>query len=254
MGVTTYGPHFAAIYNEDWAFWGRRMWPWLQRQVRRRRPGAAAWLDLCCGAGSLLKHVCAAGYDAAGVDLSAAQLKHARANAPAARLKRADVRTVRLGRQFDVVTSMMDSLNYLTTTAGLLAAFRTARRHLAPGGVFIFDMNTHDGLRRHWNDRDSASLTDTHAMIFRTHFDARTALGTLTITGFVHDSRPGRPRAAWRRFIEHHTERGYRRQEIDRLLARAGLTPLLTCDEWFHRPPSRPDAPEPSRLIYVCKA
>jgi len=92
-----YGKDFSAIYNDRWAFWGSKMWPYLSRRVLKHHRGATTWLDLCCGTGSLLEYVCAAGFAAAGVDRSAAQLRHARKNAPGARLIRTDVREFDLG-------------------------------------------------------------------------------------------------------------------------------------------------------------
>jgi SAM-dependent methyltransferase len=50
-----------------------------------------------------------------------------------------DIRTVRLDRTFDVVISLFHAMSYQTTNDDLLAAFATAREHLNPGGLFIFD-------------------------------------------------------------------------------------------------------------------
>ena len=51
----------------------------------------------------------------------------------------ADARTVRLGRKFDAVTALFHVMSYQTTNADLKAAFDTAKAHLEPGGVFVFD-------------------------------------------------------------------------------------------------------------------
>ncbi|MES2643808.1 MAG: class I SAM-dependent methyltransferase [Myxococcota bacterium] len=45
-----------------------------------------------------------------------------------------DMRTVRLGRTFPAVL-IHDAVNYMTTHADLVAALRTARAHLEPGGI-----------------------------------------------------------------------------------------------------------------------
>lgn len=256
--MTTYGRHFAAIYSWRWAFWADRMWPFVQRTLKQRGIARGAWLDLCCGAGSMLRYASRAGFETVGVDLSRAQLAQARKAAPGARLIRANVcdrlavlhhgergRTRRdhdTPEAFDVVTCLMDSLNYLTRRADLVQALRNARHCLAPGGVFIFDMNTFEGLRRHWNSQASASNESGHTMIFETHFDERTAIAELNITGFV---RAGK---LWRRFRETHVERGYTRTEIERALRSGGLR-VLDCrnDRFGH------DVRSASRLIYVCQ-
>jgi SAM-dependent methyltransferase len=55
------------------------------------------------------------------------------------RLGRADIRTARLPRQFDVVVSLFHVMSYLPENNDLVAAFKTAATHLVPGGLFIFD-------------------------------------------------------------------------------------------------------------------
>ena len=239
--MSIYGKDFAQAYNERWAFWGPKLWPFLSAAVARLVPDARSWLDLCCGTGSLLELVCEAGYAAAGVDLSRHQLAHARRNAPGARLVRADVRTFDLGRRFDVVTCLFDSFNYLTTKRGLERAFRRARRHLAPGGLFAFDMNTLAGLRDHWD----------HAVIFRdpdrvlinqTSFGGKPPRGTCRITGVVRQGK------LWRCFDEEHVQRGYEPDEIEGLLARVGLRFTVFDGHSLGRP--RKDSP---RLLYLCQ-
>ena len=239
MGI--YGEDFAAAYNQRWAFWGPKVWPFLSKQVERLRPGARSWLDLCCGTGSLLRFVCEAGLEAVGVDVSSHQLRHARRNAPGARLVRADVRELDLGRTFDVVTCLFDSLNYLTAKRDLARAFRRARRHLADDGVFAFDMNTLDGIRCHWQAafvfRDPGRI-----LINETVFDEKRQLGICRITGFVKQG------CLYRRFDEEHIQRGYTPDEIDDLLSGARLTFTKYDGHSFMRP--RDNA---ARLLYICR-
>ena len=71
-----YGRDFADAYDERWAWFGSRVWPFVSGQVQRRDPRARTWLDLCCGAGSMLKLACAAGYSVTGLDASPHQLRH----------------------------------------------------------------------------------------------------------------------------------------------------------------------------------
>ena len=236
-----YGKHFAAAYDEHWAWFGPRVWPFISRQVRRHSPDARTWLDLCCGAGSLLKLVCEAGYSAVGLDASPHQLRHAARNAPAARLVRADVREFSLPERFDVITCLFDSLNYLTTRKGLLRSLRRARRHLADGGALIFDVNTFEGLEDNWR-RTSAVRGPDRLLVAETSFDPRRARGRCLITGFTRDGR------RWRRFDEEHIQRGYRADEVADLLGRAGLAFRAYDGRTFGRPRKRS-----GRLFYVCR-
>ena len=203
--MSIYGKDFARVYDEghfgDWT--RKRAWPYLSELVSRRLPNAQIWLDLCCGPGWLLDLASKAGFETIGVDRSSQQLVYARLNAPAAKLFCRDICDVSLGIRADVITCMFDSLNYLTRKSDLLKAFRAARRHLAAGGIFIFDMNTFEGLQDTWH-ATSAMHTSEWTTIIASSFDDRTALGCVEITGFMRQGR------LYRKFVERHVERGYR--------------------------------------------
>lgn len=239
--MDAYGKDFSAVYNDRWGFYGIKMWPFLSEVVGRHQPKAETWLDLCCGAGSLLELVCEKGFSATGVDISRHQLKHARQNAPCAKLVRADVREFSLPGKFDVITCMFDSLNYLTTKRDLTRAFRRARRHLHDEGLFIFDLNTFEGLRSRWCSVSTIREPD-RMIIMDSSFDQRCALGRGLITGFIKEGR------LWRRFEEEHVERGYTPQEIDDLLESVGFSFRKYDAERLSRP--RKNSP---RLLYVCR-
>lgn len=51
-----------------------------------------------------------------------------------------DICTAKLERTFDAVVSLFHVISYQTTNHALRAAFRTAADHLAPGGLFLFDV------------------------------------------------------------------------------------------------------------------
>jgi len=114
--------------------------------VKKHHPGAQSLLDLGCGTGKHAFLLGERGLDVAGVDrseemLAVAKARLAEGNASAARLSfhQGDIRTIRLARSFDVVVSLFHVMSYQTGNDDLLAAFATAREHLNPGGVFIFD-------------------------------------------------------------------------------------------------------------------
>jgi SAM-dependent methyltransferase len=53
---------------------------------------------------------------------------------------RGDFRDFHLNMFFDVVVCAADSLNYVEAPADLARVFGCVRRHLRPGGLFIFDV------------------------------------------------------------------------------------------------------------------
>ena len=98
-------------------------------------------LDLGCGTGGHAVILADRGYDVAGVDRSEVMLAAARekVGARTIALHQADVRELRLGRKFDAVISMFAVMSYMTANEDLDAVFKTAREHLNPGGLFVFD-------------------------------------------------------------------------------------------------------------------
>lgn len=111
------------------------------------REGPARILDLGCGSGRHAWLLAEQGHRVVGVDRSEAMLEQARAAAalhPAApqppRFLPGDLRSVDLRESFDVALMMFAVLGYQRTNEDLLAALATVRRHLVPGGLFIFDV------------------------------------------------------------------------------------------------------------------
>jgi len=105
------------------------------RLIRGRAPSARTLLHLGCGGGhndATLKRT----FRVTGVDLSEEMLALAGGLNPEAEYVRGDLRDARLLRNFDAAIAL-DALPYMRTEAELLAAFRTAAAHLAPGGVFL---------------------------------------------------------------------------------------------------------------------
>lgn len=98
-------------------------------------PDGAPVLHLGSGGGSIDWHL-KRHYRVTGVDLNPAMLAHARSLNPEVEYLEGDVRDVRLGRVFAAVL-LHDAAAYMTTPAGLRAAYQTAAAHLAPGGVLV---------------------------------------------------------------------------------------------------------------------
>ena len=93
-------------------------------------------LELGCGGGHLLSHL-TAHFITEAVDISPAMLEISRELNPQTLHHLGDMRSVRLGRTFDVV-AIHDAVNYMTTEEDLRAAIATAAEHLNAGGVALF--------------------------------------------------------------------------------------------------------------------
>jgi len=119
----------------------------IQSYVSRHRPGARTLLELGCGTGALLAGL-SADLSVTGIDRSPDMLAIAAQTVPAARLVQGDMTAFSLPGRFDVIICMFDTLNHVQTFEGWQALFSSAHKHLADGGLFVFDVNTAGRLRR----------------------------------------------------------------------------------------------------------
>ncbi len=100
-------------------------------------------LELCCGTGRLTIPIAQAGYRICGVDITPSMLEKAREKATAANLAiefiEADIRELDLPEKYDCIFIPFNSIHHLYQTNDLLKAFQLVKRHLKPGGQFLFD-------------------------------------------------------------------------------------------------------------------
>lgn len=187
-------------------------------------------LDLCCGTGSAVRVFADQGIAMSGLDRSPQMLAIARKKLQDRHVKlycqvlpRFEIKKAPLGKrssaqQFDLVTCFFDSLNYLRDERQLRATFKAVRRHLRPGGWFIFDMNTPYHLKTVFTDqRPYSGVRDNVAWIFRNGPTNTPDSADLLLTFFVKRDKH------WERFDEIHRERAYSNQVIASALHSAGF-------------------------------
>ncbi|GAA1666006.1 hypothetical protein GCM10009745_05040 [Kribbella yunnanensis] len=105
--------------------------------VGEREVSPAQILDLGCGTGRHLAGLRDAfGAGAVGVDLQERMVRYGRPRY-GVDLRCGDMRLVRLGRRFDLVTCLGNSLSYLRTVEDLRLVAETMRMHLAHRGVVV---------------------------------------------------------------------------------------------------------------------
>ncbi|MCB0163384.1 MAG: class I SAM-dependent methyltransferase [Anaerolineae bacterium] len=220
--LAAWWPLLSAVdeYAEEAAFF---------RQVLDEAAGAPPQtvLELGSGGGNNAWHL-AAHYQLTLVDLSAEMLAVSRALNPACEHHQGDMRTVRLGRQFDAVF-IHDAIMYMTTEDDLRRAIATAAVHCRAGGIVLLvpdevretfepstDHGGHDGPDRalrylEWSydpDESDTQITTEYVYLLRVGTDQVTVESERHICGLF-------PRAIWLR-----------------LLQEAGFTPRIVVDTY----------------------
>jgi SAM-dependent methyltransferase len=99
-------------------------------------------LDVACGTGKSFLPLLERGYAVTACDLSPAMAARAAEKAPEADVFVADMRDLDTAGEFDLLTCIDDSLNYLLEPEDLIRTFEGFRRNLRPGGIAVWDVNT----------------------------------------------------------------------------------------------------------------
>jgi SAM-dependent methyltransferase len=120
---------------------------YVRHLIAQHKPEAKTLLEVACGTGAVLK-ILAKSYDVAGLDVSPRMLSIARKKLPSVRFFRQDMVSFDLGKKFDVIISVFDSVNHLLRLADWGRFFRQAAAHLDEKGLFLFDINTVEKLQR----------------------------------------------------------------------------------------------------------
>jgi SAM-dependent methyltransferase len=103
-------------------------------------------LDLGCGTGNHAFPLASRGYEVVGIERSQSMLAQAckkLADAPTKpklSYRAGDIRSVTLEGEFDAALMMFAVLGYQHENQDVLAALQTARRHVRPGALLIYDV------------------------------------------------------------------------------------------------------------------
>jgi SAM-dependent methyltransferase len=119
---------------------------YIKNLVQRHHPRARSVLEIACGTGAVLEHF-VPNFDVEGLDLSLAMLKKAKKRFGPARFLQQDMRNFSTGRTYDVILCVFNSINHLHKFTDWKKVFKSAYRHLNPGGIFVFDIMTIYSLR-----------------------------------------------------------------------------------------------------------
>jgi SAM-dependent methyltransferase len=222
--MQAYNPSFARVYNLRWTGFALNAAPRLRAYYESTPVGQEnhQLLDLCCGTGQLALHFLDNGYQVTGLDLSEAMLDYARSNAAAyivtgqARFIQGDAADFSMDEKFGLVLSTFDALNHLADFNALKGCFLSVYPVLVDGGIFIFDLNTTQGLRR-WT---GVSVDDSSELmvVTRALYDEASQKAYTRISGFIQAGA-----GLYERFEETTYEVAFNLQAIQAALLETGF-------------------------------
>lgn len=112
--------------------------------VRNGKTPPDSVLDLGCGTAYKLAHLNEAGYDCTGVDYLEGMVSYARGEYPDMRFEVGDVRDVRVGRKFDVITCLGWVIENVHSCADIAKVMDTFAVHANPGALLV--LGTHNPI------------------------------------------------------------------------------------------------------------
>jgi SAM-dependent methyltransferase len=213
---------------------------YIRRLIRQHKPRARTLLELACGTGAILK-ILAKSYDVVGLDLSPSMLSIARKKLPQVKFFQRNMVSFDLGKKFDVIICVFDSINHVLKFADWQKIFRNAARHLERDGLFLFDINTEAKLERlisapTWVHKFGRNLE------FINVTDGRRGIANWNIRVFEH--RRGNKYGLFEEDIE---EISFPGNKI-RAALRKQFTSIKVIDSTARRPSAKSD-----RLYFICQ-
>lgn len=200
-------------------------------------------LDLACGTGNVSEELARRGYQVTGADLSAEMIEVAKSKGGIVDYHVQDMSELNLGRQFDLVISLFDSLNYVTDVERLAAAIKRVYEHVSDGGVFIFDVNTVYALSHHFFDQANLSADHYPKYIWTSSYDHSTRICRVDMTFEVLEN------GQTVQFKEVHLQRGHSLEELSTMLTDAGFGVEEVLHAYKFRKPTR----RSDRVFYVAR-
>ncbi|MCS6829175.1 MAG: class I SAM-dependent methyltransferase [Armatimonadota bacterium] len=231
---TLIAPYYDELmHNVPYDFWVR----YVHELIDRYRLKVRSVLDLACGTGNVAMRLAKMGYEVWGVDISAPMVAEARAKAQAAGLnipyEVQDAAQLQLPKQFDLVLSLFDSLNYILLPERLQEAFQRVYAHLQPGGAFVFDVNTEYALREGLFDQDNLGSRRQLLYRWKSRYDEDTKICTVEMEFWLRNEKG----EVIQHFVEMHRQRAYGLDELTRMLRQAGFDYARAFHAYTLQPP-----------------
>lgn len=201
-------------------------------------------LEMGCGTGNFTELLCREGYNITAFDLSEDMLSIAYNKLDSYRniqLLNQDMMEFNINKEFDMIISVCDSINYITDYTQLINTFDNVYSHLKPGGVFIFDVNSYYKLKNIIGNNTFVEDREEVFYVWENEYDDMNNTCEFYITFFVKE------RGLYKRFDELHVEKAYTSSELVNGLRKSGFSII----DAFNGYSCEPINNETERLTYI---
>jgi SAM-dependent methyltransferase len=207
--------------------------------LRTFAPRAKSILDLGCGTGAHAYLLAEQGFEVYGVDSSADMIHQANQRrveglpdlSNRLAFAQGDLRSPQLNQSYDAVISIFHVMSYQTTNDDLQAAFASAKKHLNPGGIFVFDFWYGPAVLSDHPIPRLKRLEDDQIEVLRLaepkHYPNEN-LVDVCYQMFIKDKQ----QKTLEEFTESHPMRYFFKPEIELMLSISQMQ-LLDCREWI---------------------
>ncbi|WP_244835305.1 class I SAM-dependent methyltransferase [Clostridium sp. BJN0001] len=243
----TYG-EFANIYDEliyediDYD----KISNYILEIYKKHNGSFSDYLDLACGTGNVSIRLSSDFKNRFIVDSSDDMLDVAYSKFREKKIKTKiicqDMAHLNLNHKFDLITSVLDSTNYIIDTEEILNYFSSVKRHLKDDGIFIFDVNSYYKLSEIMGNNIFTYGTDDIFYTWENCFEEDVL--NMFLTFFVKSEN-----GLYERFEEEHNERAYKEEFLDECLKKTGFKVI----DKFSGYSDKKVNDKSERIVYVVK-
>lgn len=177
------------------------------------------YLDIACGTGNVTAKLAKNFKESFAVDLSDDMLREAFNKLKKEKIKCQlvcqDMSELSLNRKFDLITSVLDSTNYIIEEASFLKYLMRVKDHLKDNGIFIFDVNSYYKLSEILGNNIYTYSEEEVFYTWENTFENN--ILNMFLTFFVKKGE------LYERFEEEHLERAYTEEFIENKLKELDL-------------------------------
>lgn len=185
------------------------------------------YLDIACGTGIVLEKLYKFFSEVRAVDYSLEMLSEAELKFRGEKNIRfisQNMIELELCEKFDVITCVLDAVNYILEKEDIIKFFSRVYDHLEEDGIFIFDINSYYKLSEVLGN--NTYTYDTEEVFYSWENDFEDDILNMYLTFFIKEGE------YYKRFQEEHIERAYKEEYIEELIKNTGFKILAKNDDY----------------------